>query len=98
MELETLVPQESRLMVWLMVESLQIVIILIAMWVSFKLVKRGLTYLEGFIKGVVPEPAQFQRAQDLIPMFLGDSLRVINREHWNYSQSYRNWVSNWVLS
>jgi len=50
MELQTLEAQPSQLMIWLMVEGLQIVIILIAMWVSFILVKRGLTYLQKFIE------------------------------------------------
>ena len=76
MELETLVPQESRLMVWLTVEGLQIVIILIAMWVSFKLVKRGLIYLKRFIEGTFPESDQIQRAKTLSNV-LGDCLRVL---------------------
>lgn len=76
MELETSIPQESRLMVWLTVEGLQIVIILIAMWVSFKLVKRGLIYLQRFIEGTFPEPDQIQRTKTLSNV-LGDCLRVL---------------------
>lgn len=76
MELQTLEAQPSRLMIWLTVEGLQIVIILIAMWVSFILVKRGLTYLQKFIEGAVPEPDQIQRAQTLSHV-LGDFLRVL---------------------
>ncbi|MGV7228478.1 MAG: mechanosensitive ion channel family protein [Nitrospirales bacterium] len=76
MELQTLEAQPSQLMIWLMVEGLQIVIILIAMWVSFILVKRGLTYLQKFIEGKVPNPDQMQRAQT-ISHVLGDFLRVL---------------------
>lgn len=46
------------------------------MWVSFILVKRGLTYLQKFIEGAVPEPDQIQRAQTLSHV-LGDFLRVL---------------------
>jgi small conductance mechanosensitive channel len=76
MELQTLFPQSSRFMLWMTVEGLQVVIILMAIWVSFALLKRGLTHLQKFIEGAFPQPAQIQRAQTLTHV-LGDSLRVL---------------------
>jgi small conductance mechanosensitive channel len=61
---------------WIMTQGILIFIILVALFLGMAVLKRGLTRLQKFIEGTLPDPAQVQRATTLTNV-LGDLLRVL---------------------
>ena len=66
----------GKAVIWLLEDGLLILVVLIAMFLGFALLKRGLTRLTRFIEGSFPEQAQVKRANTLTNV-LGDIVRVL---------------------
>lgn len=65
-----------QMMDWLMTDGLLIIIVLMAIFLTLSILKRGLTRLQSVIEGQVPDQAKIKRASTLTNV-LGDVLRVL---------------------
>ncbi|MDT7041743.1 mechanosensitive ion channel family protein [Candidatus Nitronereus thalassa] len=76
METQTMEQITTQLLSWLLGNGLLILVVLVAMFLGFTLLKRGLARLGRFIEGSFPDQAQIKRANTLTNV-LGDLVRVL---------------------
>jgi moderate conductance mechanosensitive channel len=76
METQNLEQLTARMFVWMLEEGILVLVVLVAMFLGFTLLKRGLARLSRFIEGSFPDQAQIKRANTLTNV-LGDLVRVL---------------------